>query len=277
MSDKRTKRKLKMGWKIFFIIVAVIAGIHAVHALTLDQTVEYAETSYYSESLPDHLDGYTFAFITDTHNASPEDLEAVAKRLNAYSLDALFLGGDHALGDGTWQTMQALSNVNTVDGIYGVEGNHDDYKALFSVMQSYGITPLDNTGVALHDGLYLAGVQDLWNRAPNVDQSVSGAQDGDFVILLCHNPDYSMQADTSRANIILSGHTHGGHITLFGMLAPALLMRVSITDYGQMFMGGWCTGASGTDVYVSRGIGSFRNVPRVFARPQVIIMTLHSA
>jgi predicted MPP superfamily phosphohydrolase len=274
--QKEKKRPQKLGLKIFLIAVLAVIGIHAVHALTLDRIVEYVETSYTSKKVPVSLDGYTFALITDTHNATPESLEEISAELNRRDIDALFLGGDHALGDGTWQTMQALAQTEAADGIYGVEGNHDDYKALFSVMEDYGITPLDNTGAQIREGIFVAGVQDMWNRKPNAARAMVGASEDDFVILLCHNADYTMRADVSRADIVLSGHTHGGQITLFGFFAPALAMRMSITDYGRRFMGGWCEDALGTDIFVSNGIGSFRNVPRVFARPQVIVITLHA-
>ena len=32
------------------------------------------------------------------------------------------------------------------------------------------------------------------------------------MLLLAHNPDVTMEQDTSRVNLTLSGHTHGGHI-----------------------------------------------------------------
>jgi len=95
-----------------------------------------------------------------------------------------------------------------------------------------------------------------------------------LVILAAHNPDIAMQRDTTGCDLILSGHTHGGQITLFGLWAPALSLRNTITDYGQRFMRGWARSRDGVPVYICQGAGTFEYLPRVFARPQVIILEL---
>jgi predicted MPP superfamily phosphohydrolase len=82
-----------------------------------------------------------------------------------------------------------------------------------------------------------------------------------------------MIQDTTSVDLILSGHTHGGHVTFLGIWAPELTLRKTITDYGQRFMSGWTESRDDTPVYVSNGTGHV-SVPRIFARPQVILLTL---
>ncbi|MDL2237219.1 metallophosphoesterase [Christensenellaceae bacterium OttesenSCG-928-K19] len=257
--------------------IGIILLIHIVSMLTLDRSIQYTETELVSERLSPSLDGYVIAFITDTHTFPEEEACSVVRHINERGADLLLLGGDHAQDGTVGDLMAILAEAEVTDGIYGVEGNHDDFQELFTAMRQHGITPLDNDGVQLQDGLYLAGVADLWNRTPDIRQATEGASKDDFVLLLCHNPDVNMQQNTERADLILSGHTHGGHATLFGLWAPALTLRDTITSYGQQFMQGWCKGAYGTDVFVSRGAGWFKNTPRVFARPEVVYITLRSA
>ncbi|HCC35478.1 MAG TPA: metallophosphoesterase, partial [Ruminococcaceae bacterium] len=164
----------------------------------------------------------------------------------------------------------------TTDGIYGVEGNHDNHVELFAVMEKYGMVPLSNNGVCVRDGLFVAGVEDLWNREPDVAKATRAADDGDFVLLLSHNPDVTMKQNTDNADLILSGHTHGGYVTLFGLFAPALVWSNDITEYGDDFMSGWAKSRDGTDIYISNGTGYFEATPRVFARPQVILLALRT-
>jgi len=57
-------------------------------------------------------------------------------------------------------------------------------------------------------------------------------------------------------------------------IAPALAWSEDITEYGQHFMSGWAKSRDGTDVFVSNGTGYLNVMPRVFARPQVILITL---
>lgn len=252
--------------------------VHTLSSLTLDSRIQYLQVTYTSERVSPQLDGYLIAFVTDTHAMPADELAAMAETINGFSPDLLVLGGDFpSAGNGPYRSMEILSQVNATDGIYGVEGNHDDYKVLFEAMERVGIQPLSNSGVSPRATLYLAGVEDLWNRTPDINAAIQGSGEDDFVLLLAHNPDVTMVQDTSRVNLTLSGHTHGGQITLFGLWAPALTLTDEITSYGQQFHSGWATSKDGSDVFVSNGAGTFRNVPRVFARPQVILITLAHA
>ena len=145
---------------------------------------------------------------------------------------------------------------------------------VFAAMEKHEITSLSNSGIPVREHLFVAGVEDLWNRSPNIAKATEGAGKSDFVLLLSHNPDVTMKQSTTHVDLVLSGHTHGGYATLFGFLAPALAWSDSITEYGQRFMSGWAKSRDGVDVFVSNGAGYLTVLPRVFARPQVIFITL---
>jgi len=138
-------------------------------------------------------------------------------------------------------------------------------------METYGITPLPNEGRHIRDNFYLAGVEDI-SRQANISGATENALEDDFILLLAHNPDISMMQNTNGIDLILSGHTHGGQITFFGIWAPYLTFTNHITNYGQRFRSGWSESKDGVPVFVSNGVGEY--FPRVFARPQVIILTL---
>ena len=253
-----------------------IALLHIISALTLDRRIEFHRVTYSSPKLTQSLDGYTIAFITDTHDLPEEDLLKAVEKLNGYHPELLLLGGDfHSKYLTDERSMEILSTVMASDGIYGVEGNHDNYKTLFSAMKQYEITPLSNNGIKIRNGLFICGTDDLWNRYPDITKAASDAGQDDFVLLVAHNPDVTMIQDTNTVDLVLSGHTHGGQATFLGLWAPALSLRNSITDYGQRFLSGWTKSRDGVDVLVSNGTGTFSDVPRIFARPQVILLTLH--
>ena len=177
--------------------------------------------------------------------------------------------GEHYQG-----TVKEIAQTVTNDGIFGVEGNHDDYRRLFAAKELYGIMPLDNSGVRIQEGFYLAGVHDMWNRNPDVEAAIANANTDDFVLLISHNPDVSMVQPTADVDLILSGHTHGGQITFFGI--PLYLLRGSITSYGMRFANGYSYSPDGVPVFTSAGIGDYYTVPRIFARPEVVIFTMRS-
>jgi len=258
------------------LIIALIPVVHIAHGFILDKVVRYVEIEFRSEKWPSELDGYRIAFMTDMHTTSHEVMEKVAVELSKRNIDLLLLGGDFSMHGEHYQgTVREIAQTATTDGIFGVEGNHDDYRRLFAVKEQYGITPLDNTGFQIREGFYLAGVHDMWNRNPDVEAAISNANINDFVLLVSHNPDVSMVQPTTGVDLILSGHTHGGQITFFGI--PLYLLRGSITSYGMRFGHGFAVSKDGVPVFTSSGIGDFYTVPRIFARPEVVIITMRSS
>lgn len=255
------------------IAIAIIL-FHAASAVTYDRRMEYLELAYASPKITPELKGYTIAFITDPHYIPEKKLRKIAANISERNIDLLLLGGDFLSGQALDKTMQILGGIAAKDGIYGVDGNHDDYAELFAAMEKYGMRPLDNAGTTLHPGLFLAGVQDLWKRQPDVKKAVRNAKDDDFVLLLAHNPYLSMIQNTSRVDLMLCGHTHGGQVTFFGLWTPAFTNMKYIMKHGQKFVAGWIKAPYGTNVFISRGTGSIRFTPRIYAPPQVIYITL---
>ena len=267
---KHTKFKVATA---FGLIIALISVVHIVHGLTLDKIVRYPELEFHSASWPADLDGYRIAFMSDMHTIPHEAMEKIATELNEKNLDLLLLGGDFYMGYEHYQgTLRAIAPIVTTDGIFGVEGNHDDYILLFAAKEQFGITPLDNNGLRIREGFYLAGVHDLWNRNPNIRASIAGAGTDDFILLVSHNPDVSMMQSTVDVDLILSGHTHNGQITFFGI--PLYLLRGSITNYGMRFAHGFSYSPDDVPVFTSSGVGDYYAIPRIFARPEVVIFTM---
>jgi len=256
------------------LVTFSIPTIHAVHSLTLDRIIRFVELDFYSENWSAGLDGYRIAFMTDFHRITDEDMAEVVGKLNERNLDLLLLGGDFSMHHSHYQgTVRELSESNATDGIFGVEGNHDDYVRLFNAKEYYGITPLDNSGIPIRDGFHLAGVHDMWNRNPDVAIAIAESNVDDFVLLLSHHPDVTMRQATDGIDLILSGHTHGGQITFFGY--PFYLLRGNITDYGTRFSRGFNVSADDVPVFTSNGVGVYYGWPRIFARPEVVIFTMY--
>ncbi|MCL2366400.1 MAG: metallophosphoesterase [Oscillospiraceae bacterium] len=274
-SEKNNKRQVRRIIKVTALaVVAAIVLVHVIHAMTLDRIVVYNEISFVSSVFPPEMDGYRIAFVTDVHALDRFDgrLKAIVDELNKRQVDMLILGGDIAHGGADLASaMRLISQIVTTDGIYGVEGNHDQYEELFAAMRAFNMVALSNSGVCVRAGFYLAGVEDMWNRNPNISESIMGAGADSFVLLVSHNPDVTMMQDTMQIDLILSGHTHGGQLNFFGRWSIGLDSRV-ISHYGTRFRSGWSESRDGTPAYVSRGVGEY--YPRVFARPEVTLITL---
>ncbi len=251
---------------------AAVAAIHTASALTADLRLRYTEVYYPSKRLPAALDGYTVAFLTDIHTTPEKKLQEIVAELNRRTVHAVLLGGDFAaqyLG----RSLGVLARLRPADGVFAVEGNHDNPRRYAAALRVNGMTYLRNGHIRPRPGLVIAGLTDPEHTRPDVVKALAGVPADDFVLLACHNPDISMEQDFSRADLALCGHTHGGEAVLFGRWAPALY---TVSAYGQRFRAGLCRSAAGTDILVSRGIGSHLPL-RVCAPPEVLIVRLVAA
>lgn len=117
----------------------------------------------------------------------------------------------------------------------------------------------------------LTGLDDYVGGSPDVPAALQTYSGSDYHILLNHCPAYTTTivqqlAGRSKVDFILSGHTHGGQITLAGF-AP-LLPRGS-----GKYVRGWYQ-ENATRLYVSKGIGTSVVPLRFGARAEVALFTL---
>ena len=244
--------------------------------------IEVKEVTLASPDIPHSFDGKRIVFVSDIHNGAYFSRERVADlvtQINGMKPDLVILGGDYASRDSpsTSVCFEELKKLQAPLGKYGVLGNHDYWAGGVEALQAMngaGITPLDNSGLWVYSGserIRLGGVADLWRGKPDFIPTINAANLSDYVILVSHNPDYAEELETSRVDIVLSGHTHGGQVTLFDLWAPYMP-----SDYGQKYKGGFARTAY-TEVYVTRGIGMTFLPIRFFARPEITVLTLKSA
>ena len=274
LRHKTKKPKFRVA-VTFGLVIALIPIIHIGHSLTLDRIIRYVEIDFSSPNWPVELNGYRIGFMTDFHKIPHERMAEVVDNLNARELDLLLLGGDFSVVNSHYVgTLREISKTQTADGIFGVEGNHDNYTRLFEAKKNYGIGILDNDGLRIRDGFYLAGIRDFWRESANIGKALEYVDTDAFVLLVTHNPDALMKESTVGIDLVVAGHTHGGQISLFGF--PIYLLLGSVSDYRTRFSNGFNTCNDGVLVYTSKGIGDYYNWPRIFARPEVIIFTMFS-
>ena len=143
----------------------------------------------------------------------------------------------------------------------GAPAGVNDIARLRRELGERGMQFLDNRAVRLGGtGVFVVGIEDLLEGRPDLDRGLQGVPDDAPTILLSHNPDIIETAASSRADLILAGHTHGGQIVL-PLLGPAYTQTEQLTR----------SEASGysrhgrTHVYVHRGLGE--SIPIRFGAP----------
>ncbi len=147
----------------------------------------------------------------------------------------------------------------------------NDVPAMLRELEAEGIETLVNRSIRLElpgGEVWLAGVDDEMESRPDLAAAFECIPPGAPVILLAHNPDIWLQCGVERADLVLSGHTHGGQIQL-----PVLgAIHTQGTHLARSQPAGWFERGQ-SKMFVSRGLGE--SIPLRFgARPQAALIRL---
>jgi len=267
------------------------AAASAVIVPTLAIGVGFAEatntrTKHVAANVPNLLpgfDGLRVAFLADIHHGPNVTLDFIAdvvRRTLLLEPDVILHGGDFTSRDPKYidPLFEALRPLRARFGSYAVLGNHDHKNGADRTrraMRSAGITELNNAGVRLNrpggEGLWLAGVGDLWYDRADVSIALSGMKKNEACVMLSHNPDVAETMTDRRVGLMLAGHMHGGQMNLPGMVNPFLPSR-----YGDKYARGYVA-APTTTVYVSCGLGLTGLPVRYNCPPELTLLTLKPA
>ena len=169
------------------------------------------------------------AQIADSHVGVTFDGEDFAKHLEtieATNPDVLFITGDFVDDDTSKEDMYrcclALAGFKCKYGVYYVYGNHDkgyfryrNFTAdeLREALEAAGVRILQDEVEMIADKIYVVGRRDksVKDRI-EIGTILSLLDPKKFTIVLDHQPnDYAAEA-AAGADLVLSGHTHGGQM-----------------------------------------------------------------
>ncbi|MEW5734867.1 MAG: metallophosphoesterase, partial [Thermodesulfobacteriota bacterium] len=157
-------------------------------------------------------------------------------------------------------------------GAFAVTGNHEAYfdqgRAL-SFIADAGFRLLQGTSCVIRDGgrdvMAVAGVDDpAMGLTQNERAVLTKARSGGlFTLFLKHQP-VAAKATRGLFDLQLSGHSHGGQIFPFHLLAAIPYTKLSgRADFSQ-----------GSTLYVSRGSGYWGPPIRIFAPREITVIDL---
>lgn len=149
--------------------------------------------------------------------------DKLANKINDLNADVIVLGGDIIEGkEGIEKLEEYLSNINIKDKYY-ILGNHEhnklginDLEILHDKLNGLGFIYIDNKSLIL-DGFNLIGVGDATTNNDKPLKAYEKLNDINSInIVVSHSPDvnYSLDSNNLLADIVLTGHTHGGQINV---------------------------------------------------------------
>lgn len=229
---------------------------------------------YENEAVPRSMDGLRIAQVSDLHNTCyGRGNRDLLKAIRDSEPDAIMVTGD--LIDSTFTNtavaIEFLEQAVQIAPVYYCTGNHEhrlsdaELQAFLENIRKTGATVLDNKAIPFGEAT-LVGVCDC-NADDGTSERLLEETTSDFVILLAHKPHYF--AHYLSADLILSGHAHGGQIRLpflGGLFAPG---QGALPEYTE----GFYTEDNAT-MLVSRGLGNSHRIPRLFNRAELVILEL---
>ncbi len=231
------------------------------------------------------LSGKRIVHLTDFHlgPVSPKYVEGCVDRALELKPDLIALTGDYISLHGkdvAHRAASILGRLRAPLGVYAVSGNHDFgiYHSggrtrgplVMKLLEDEGITVLDNRAIPFEEGgrrTWLVGLGDLWARECLVTETMGDLPAEDPRIVLNHNPDAIFDIAREGADLVLSGHTHGGQVDL-PVFGPPLLPVKNRQYYSGLYQVD-----ARTRLYVSNGLGYLIRV-RFNARPEIVVYEL---
>ncbi len=239
---------------------------------------------------------YTFVMLSDLHNKSyGRQNEKLVKAIADCHPDSVITVGDMYTskeGTGFDNALFLLRALSKQFPVYMANGNHEHktseypqafggmYERYVKALQELGIKPLVNGHLILpKENIDLCGLQidrsyfghfRKQQMPENYLEGLVGKPDaGRFQILLAHNPLYFEEYARWGADLVLSGHVHGGIVrlpVLGGMVSPAVTLFPKY-DGGRFRLGN-------SIMILGRGLGTHTLPVRMWNPGELVLVTL---
>ena len=248
------------------------------------------ELTIKNDKIPTGFSGFRIAQISDLHNTEfGEDNIKPLSKLKECEPDIILITGD--LVDSRRTDIEIgitfAEKAAMIAPTYYVTGNHeariDEYEELIKGLQQVGVSVLQNECVLLEQSgetIAIAGIEDpsfstdyLFGDSETVTKDILSEllDENIYTVLLAHRPELFDTYVDCEADLVFSGHAHGGQFRLpliGGVVAPnqGLFPEYDAGLYSE----------EDTDMVVSRGIGNSILPFRINNRPEIVLVELQS-
>ena len=263
----------------------ILPALAILVVLTLIALDERLILRTYTVALPKLTAEVRLAVVTDFH--SSDNADDVAAMTASCAPDAVLMVGDMFDDDianrPTERTLSLMRQLSAQYPCYYVSGNHEawtgEMDALYQQTEEAGVTVLRmSSGVLTVRGqrIALCGIPDpyemVFSGAPDTEeqlrQALEDVDSADFTVLLAHRPELLAKYAQFPLDLVVSGHAHGGQVRI-----PGVLNGLYAPNQGWFpkLAGGAYT-QDGTTLIVSRGLPVRTRLPRIFNRPEVVLV-----
>ena len=261
----------------FYIAIAVLLLLGIPFLIWQNTTFVVTKESYSHSKVPQEMDGLRLLHVSDLHNQSfGKGNRRLLEAIKDAKPQAILITGDliDSSFTDTRKGLDFVAQAVKIAPVYYVTGNHEhrlsqeDLTAFLQGLEDRGATLLLDRTVDFYGGTLVGLLEPSGRKAESLPRILEENAVEGFTLLMSHKPhffDNYLQAD-----LILSGHAHGGQVRLpwiGGLIAP-----------GQGFFPQYTEGfyeKNGATMLVSRGCGNSHRFPRLFNRPELILLEFH--
>lgn len=286
---------MKSKWLIPITIIMILIVIIIINIIKVD--IDITEYTISNNKIPDNFNDFKIVQLSDFHSEGYKDTtDEIIEKVKKISPDIIVMTGDMV----SWEVKnienveKLISSLVNVAPIVHIDGNHEHlaeilsegrYKAFIEWMKSLGVTIIKNSYVEVKKGdeaINLYGVDLPLDLATGiyasefqiednyVKKTLPEADTDKFNILLAHTPLFAKRYNKWGADLVLSGHMHGGIIRIpfieVGLFSPEKTIFPKY-DAGKFKI-------KNTTMIVNRGVAASSLNLRIFNNPEITVIKL---
>lgn len=244
------------------------------------------------------------AFISDVHVGTYKKdgwIKKISSRITKLNPDAVLIAGDFIVNKSKQaKYLSGFEQFSSNIPVYAVLGDHDyriknkgheiirvDEESAYIVadtLKKAGVQILRNESREIkinNDSFLLVGLDELLSGKTNMSNAISQLTNQQInqlpTIVLIHNPDFILSEEltakagqTKKADLILSGNTHGGQIRLpfIGAVSPLPSRLPRSFDQGMFIL------ENNRKLFITSGIGESGPRARLFNPPEIVLLEI---
>ena len=257
----------------FAITVPVLMVLEIVIIVfSLYQNYHLTVTGYTADLDLEH--DITVVQISDLHNQFfGVNQSVLLKKIEEQHPDMIVVTGDIVDKSHTSYgiALDFIEGAVKIAPVYYVTGNHEVWlegsklSAFFSEMEDLGVVFLDNAYIET-DEYILAGVADSSLDFFGDFNAYEPFDDSKPVIMLAHEPQYAALYESLGADLVFTGHYHGGQIIIPG---KGGVVSPEFEIFPEMYEG--IHDINGMKLILSRGLGNSILPVRINNYPEIVV------
>lgn len=283
---------LEVILKVLFFIILLLYMYFENKFLTV------THYSVISSKIPKEFEGVNIILLADLHNNYfGKDNSRLLEAIEKEKPDYIMIAGDMIVGNLTSSDEIALNFIKELANKYQVyysTGNHEQrlgiypetkntrYLSYINELKKLGVHLLINeqetiirdgnsltiTGLQIHEDFYKK-IKRPKMEHDYIEKELGFSDKNTYNILLAHNPMYFPAYANWGADLVLSGHVHGGIVRLpflGGVISPQYQLFPKY-DGGKFLL-------NEKTMILSRGLGTHTIKLRLFNKPEVVVIKL---